>query len=119
MDYTQGFYVSGPDVFKKYVLYGTTLETVIETLECKDRSEDLITHGWTSTGIMVVATTKGRLLVLDAEAELQYTLQSQLDIKCMHMYTRGLLLGGRNASIEVFELDKEQNFSFAMSCNLE
>ena len=112
-------YCTGPDCFRKYLLHGTTLETTIETLECKDRGEDMITHGWTNAGVMVVATTKGRLLVLDPDSELLYTLQSQVDIICMHMYSRGLVLGGRNAAIEVFELDSEQNFTYAVSANLE
>lgn len=111
-------YCTGPDCYRKYMLYGTTIDTPIETLACKDRGEDMITHGWTQSGVMVVATTKGRLLVLDPDAELLYTLQSQVDIICMHMYSKGLVLGGRNAAIEVFELDSESNFSYAMSTNL-
>jgi hypothetical protein len=107
LDYTKGITLSGGEMFQWYKI--TDGVPVLEKSQLSGRTsgEKYVTHEWTSTGNIVVATARNDILVLDQHCETVYTFQSHIEVTSILTFSRGMVIGGTDASMEMYGLNHE------------
>jgi len=88
-----------------------TISTALNEIKAKDEelpihSHNYITHCWTIEGMLIIATDKGELLVLDSSGYLVGMKKIDRKIECMTRYKFGLIVVCKGPTIFTLSIDR-------------